>query len=102
MKKYKLLIHERVFDQISDIQEYVASVGTYIAAVNYSNRLFDEIESITYLADAISYTQWQVAKRYHPKAKRLITHNKKWNIIFHTDGNYVIVDCIIPSSLIKK
>ncbi|MBO7459915.1 MAG: hypothetical protein J6T53_03270 [Bacteroidales bacterium] len=49
MKKYKLLIHERVFDQISDIQEYVASVGTYIAAVNYSNRLFDEIESITFL-----------------------------------------------------
>lgn len=98
MKKYRLIIHERVFDQISEIQNFIASLNTYEAAENYSNRLFKEIESIRYLADAMQFSRWKVAKQYHPKAKRLITKNLKWNIIFHTDGDYVVIDSILPSS----
>ena len=46
-------------------------------------------------------SQWQTAKKYHLRAKRLITKNRKWNIIFHIEGVYVVVDAIIPSSLMK-
>ncbi len=51
------------------------------------------------MADVINYSQWKIAKCCHPKAKRMITKNKKWNIIFHVDGIYVIVDKIIPTKM---
>ena len=95
MRKYKLIIHNRVFDQISEIQNYIASLNTYKAAENYSNRLFEEIETITYLADVMPFSRWKVAKKYHAKTKCLITKNRKWNIIFHTDGKFAIVDSIL-------
>jgi len=33
--------------------------------------------------------------------KRYITKNKKWNVIFHIDGDDVIVDKLIPSKMVK-
>jgi len=38
----------------------------------------------------------------HPKARRLITENRKWNIIYHIQGEFVVVDKIIPSSMMVK
>lgn len=32
----------------------------------------------------------------------MISHNKKWNYIFHVNGDFVIVDRIIPSSMITN
>ncbi len=101
MRRYRLIIHDRVFDQISEIQNFIASLNTYEAAKNYSKKLFDEIESLKHRADVMQFSRWKVAKKYHPKAKRLITKNRKWNIIFHIDGSFVVIDSILPSSTMR-
>ena len=103
IEEYTVVIHERVRDQINDIADYVESISTKSHAQRYA----DELEASFYflsnplLVHAIQPSQWRTAKRYHRNAKRLITKNRKWNIIFHTQGNYVIVDAIIPSTLMK-
>ena len=103
MEDYKVVIHERVFDKIDEIQDFIANLYNYEAAARYSALLFAEMYSLSnpILVHAMQPSQWQVAKKYHRNAKRLITKNRKWNIIFHTYGKYVIVDAIIPSTLMK-
>ena len=79
------------------------SVSSASLAEKYTDQLLDEIRSLSnpILVNAMQPSQWQAAKKHHPQAKRLITKNRKWNIIFHTQGGYVIVDAIIPSTLMK-
>ena len=103
MEEYEVVIHDRVFDKIDEIQDFIANLYNYEAAVKYSKQLIAEIYSLSnpILVHAMQPSQWQAAKKYHRNAKRLITKNRKWNIIFHTQGNYVIVDAIIPSTLMK-
>ena len=102
MKLYKVVVHKRVYEQIASIQEYIASINTYASAIRYSNALFDEIETLSYLADVLPETDWTSVKEYHPDAKRMVTHNRKWNIIFHVEGDFVIIDSILASSTMKQ
>ena len=37
----------------------------------------------------------------HPQARRMVSHNKKWNYIFHIEDDIVIIDRIMPSKMIK-
>ncbi len=103
MENYRIVVHEQVYKTIGQIQDYIATLNTYEAAENYSIKLFSEIKTLAnpILANAIQHSQWQAAKKLHPQAKRLITKNRKWNIIFHIQGRYVIIDGIIPTSLMK-
>lgn len=101
MNSYTVVIHRRVYGQISEIQDFIASIHTYSAAEKYSNRLFAEIEALSHLADAIKYSDWDIAKQYHPLAKCLITKNRKWNVIFHIEEGFVIVDSIMASSQMR-
>ena len=101
MNNYTVVIHRRVYEQISEIQDFIAGIHTYSAAEKYSNKLFDEIETLSYLADAIKYSEWEVTKQFHPHAKCLITKNRKWNVIFHIESEFVVVDSIMASSQMR-
>ena len=41
-----------------------------------------------------------MAKSIHPKAETLTIINRKWTVVFHIDGDFVIVDRIFPSKTI--
>lgn len=103
IEEYTVVIHERVRGQIKEIVDYIESVSTKSHARRYADELETNFYSLSnpILVHAMQPSQWQVAKKYHRNAKRLITKNRKWNIIFHTYGKYVIVDAIIPSTLMK-
>ncbi len=102
MKRYLVSVRNDVFDDIDSISDFIISISTPEHAIKYKNQLISEIETLSYLADTMGFSQWKTAKKFHPKAKRLITKNRKWNVIFHIEGNYVIVDKLIPSKLVKK
>ncbi len=102
MKHYVVSVSEKVFDEIDSISDFIISVSTPEHAIRYKNQLIAEIKTLSYLADAIAFSDWKTAKECHPQAKRLITQNKKWNVVFHIDGDYVIIDKLIPSKLVKK
>ena len=103
MKKYEIVVTNNVWYNLNEIKDYIVSVASERLAEKYTDQLLDDIRALSnpLLVHAIQPSQWRTAKRYHRNAKRLITKNRKWNIIFHTQGNYVIVDAIIPSTLMK-
>ena len=101
MKYYKVSVSKTVLAEIEEISDFIISISTPEHAVRYKNQLISEIATLSYLAGIINYSQWKTAKKYHPKAKRYITKNRKWNIIFHINGDDVIVDKLIPSKMVK-
>ena len=101
MKYYKVSVSKTIIAEIEEIYDFIISISTPEHAVRYKNQLISEIATLSYMADIINYSQWKTAKKYHPKAKRYITKNKKWNVIFHIDGDDVIVDKLLPSKMIK-
>ena len=102
MNNYQLNVKQEVFDDIEDIRQFIVSVGSKDLAIQYTENLIAEIEKLSYLADKMQLSRWKVAKKYHTQARRLITKNRKWSIIYHIQGEFVVVDKIIPSSMMIK
>ena len=89
MKIYKEVVFSRT------VLDDIAGLGKYIDALEA------EINALVFLADVIQKSQMQTIVKYHPEAKRMITRNRKWNVIFHTDGDKVFVDKLIPCKMVK-
>lgn len=100
MKEYKVRILDTVFSDIDDIADFIVSVSTLEHAAKYARELGAEIMTLRYLADFIPESRYRSVRHYHPHAKHLRTRNKQLNIIFHLEGNYVIVDKILASKMI--
>lgn len=101
MKVYKdVLFSRNILLELEDIRNYVAENNNHEAANRYIDQLEAEINALVYLADCFPISRWLAVRKYHPEARSLITHNKKWNVIFHTEGDFVIVDKITPSKLV--
>ena len=45
-------------------------------------------------------SKYELPKRIHLEAKTYVIGNKKLTVIFHIEGDYVVVDKILPSALI--
>ena len=101
MKYYKVSVSKTVLAEIEEISDFIISISTPEHAIRYKNQLISEIGTLSYLGGIINYSQWKTAKKCHPKTKRYITKNRKWNVIFHIDGDDVIVDKLIPSKMVK-
>ena len=100
MKGYSVKILDTVFADIDDIADFIVEVSTPEHAVRYARELQAEIMTLRYLADIIPESRYLSVRHYHPHAKQLRTHNKQLNIIFHIEGNIVIVDKILASKMI--
>ena len=102
MKTYQVLIRKQVYLDLSEIASFIISKNSYFHARNYLQMLYSEISMLSYLADVISLPRWSFIAIQYPNCKSLITKNKKWNIIFRIEGDYVIVEKIIASRLITS
>ena len=100
MREYSVRILDIVFADIDDIADFIIKVSTAEHAAKYAQELGTEIMSLRYLADIIPESRYKTIKRYHPHAKQLRTRNKKLNIVFHIEGDTVIVDKILVAKMI--
>lgn len=102
MKEYKIKILDSVFDDIDSLADFIVGVSLPEHAVRYVRELRAEIMTLRYLADIIPQSRYRTVLRYHPHAKQLRTRNRRFNIIFHTEEDTVIVDKIIASKMIAN
>ena len=100
MKNYPVLIRNQVYLDLYEIALFIINKNSYHLARNYLQVLYNEIKSLAYLADVIPYTKWSSISSKYPNCKSLVTRNKKWNIIFIIENDFVIVEKIIASKLI--
>ena len=101
MTEKKVILSETVRLDIGAISDFIISVSRPEHAERYTQKLLDELADLSYLATTRPDCPWRLPKCYHPQAKILPICRRKLTAIFHIEGDYVIVDKILPSSLIK-
>ena len=100
MIQKKVILSETVRLDIDALSDFIISVSRPEHAERYTQNLLDELADLSYLATIRPECPWKLPKRYHSQAKTLPICRRKLTAIFHIDGDYVIVDKIMPSSLI--
>ena len=101
MRKYTVIVTDDAEDYFVELMRFVASRNTLESAIRYAKRIREEIEVLSYLAPMLANSKYELPKQYHPEAKTLAIGKKKLTAIFHIEGDFVIVDKILPSSMIK-
>ncbi len=101
MRIRRLRISRSADRTIERLADFIISQSSYGHALKYTSDLLNEIRELSFLADAIKKSDLNEAKMCHADAKVLVTRNRKWSVIFHTDDYFVYVDKILPSSMIK-
>ena len=103
MKNYRILIAQKVIDEdLKNVSDFISNIHTKETAQAFVKRILDEIKMLTYLADYIPVTDYLDLLKLHPQAKRIITKNGKWTIVFYTEEDFVKVIKIIPSKMVTE
>lgn len=99
MHVYKVIVSNKASLDLDAMAEYIASLFRPESGHNYVNRILGQLAALSYTADVYPFSRYTTAKRIHPQAKTLSIINHRWTAIFHIDGNFVIIDRIIPSKM---
>ena len=103
MKNYRILIAQRVFDEdFKNISDFISNIHTKETAQTFVKRILEEIKTLSYLANFIPVSSYANLLGFHPQAKRIITKNGKWVVVFYVEDEFVKVVKIIPSKMIKE
>ena len=102
MKNYRVEIDSSAKADFQDLSNWISGVMSPTGGDKYLDAMLGEVKSLSIFADLYTVSRYADIRRYHPKARRMVSHNKKWVYIFHTEGDVVVLDRIRPSKLIKK
>ena len=100
MKKYEVVYCDDAEAYFDDLGLYISRLTSLSFALRYLQRLREEVETLSYLAPMLPLSKYELPKRFHPNAKTYVIGNRKLTVVFHIDGDYVVVDKILPSALI--
>jgi len=102
MKIYKVKISSTALADIDYLSDFLVSIMSLEGAWRYKNAMRQEILSLSLFADLYQPSHSKILQDIHPKARRMLSHNRKWNYVFHITEDLVVVDRIIPSKNISK
>ena len=94
------MLSDEVLADMEDISDFIIAVSRPSHAERYIFEILAELNTLSYLGTILQKTKYKYPKRFHPEAKMIKLHNKPMCAIFHIDGDYVIVDRILHSSMI--
>lgn len=100
MRERRVIIPLSVRLYMDEIADHIIELSRPEHAVRYVHEMVAEINELSYMADMLPESHSTYIKKHHPDAKRYNIKHGTWCVIFHVEGEYVIVDKILPSSLI--
>ena len=95
-----VVLRDIVWFDIATFSDFIIKVSSPEHAKRYTQQLLDELATLSYLASARPESRWLLPKRYHPHARTYHIRKKRLTVIFHIEGDCVVVDKILPSSLV--
>ena len=102
MRSYTVRISRKARRDVEDLSDFLLTVMSMEGARKYLDTMIDEVMSLSVFADLYRVSPMADIRQYHPKARRMVSHNKRWVYIFHVEDDLVIVDHIRPSKSIAK
>lgn len=98
MRRFKLRIKSSALLDVHSIVDFVTIINTERSGLNYETKLIHSLLSLRNCAGSIQYSRFRTAREIHPEAKTIPIMNHRWTVVFYIEGDYVIVDRILPSS----
>lgn len=102
MMERRVIIPLSVRLYMDEIADHIIELSRPEHAVRYVHEMMAEINELSYIADMLPESHSTYIKKFYPDAKRYNIKHGTWCVIFHVEGEYVIVDKILPSSLITN
>ena len=100
MLERQVILPLSVRGYLNEIAGYIIEFSTIEHAIRYVHELVAEINDLSYLADSLPASTSPFVLQYHEYAKRYNVKQGVWCVIFHIEGDYVIVDRLLPSKLV--
>ncbi|MBQ8704430.1 MAG: type II toxin-antitoxin system RelE/ParE family toxin [Bacteroidales bacterium] len=102
MRTYRVEIDSSARGDIEDLTTWIRNNMSSVGGDRYLDAMKSEINTLSVYADLYQLSHYADIRRFHPKARRMVSHNKKWAYIFHIEEDRVVVDRIISAKLITK
>lgn len=102
MRSYKVIVSNDAVNDLDAIADYIAHRYKSTSGHNFVNRILGQLESLSYSAETFQTSRFFVARQIHSLAKTMNIIHHRWTVIFHIEGNFVIVDRIIHSSRMSQ
>ena len=102
VKNYRVKISRKVQRDVEELSDFLLTVLSKEDARRYLDTMIAEVMSLALFADLYRTSPMADIRQYHPKARRMVSHNKRWVYIFHVEEDTVIVDRIRPAKTIAK
>lgn len=101
MQSYEVRISQAAFADMADLRAFLKAMMTEEGAIRYANNMRAEIKMLSEYADCYGTTTSKYLRLIHPKARRMVSHNRRWIYVFHIESSFVIVDRILPAKIVK-
>ena len=98
MRRYKVILDPQAMASVDSLVDFIKSVYTEESAQKYRKVVINELNSLSYCASIFPISHFETARKIHPEAQTLPIMKHRWTVVFHIEGDYVIVDRILPSS----
>jgi len=102
MTVYRVEMRESALRDLEELRDYLRTVMSREGSHRYVDNMRNEVMSLAVFADLYRTSPMADIRQYHPKARRMVSHNKRWVYIFHVEDDLVIVDRIRPAKTITK
>ena len=100
MREYRVDYDVEAEADLVRLKDWLVSNRRYEYAMEYLQLLRSEVADLSFLAASLPKYKYRLPRLYHPDAKTITVCHHKLTVIFHIDGEYVIVDKIMPSCMI--
>jgi len=100
MTIYQVEIDESARNDLSNLLTFLKTVMSREGALQYIDVMVEVVQSLSLFAGLYQQSRSMVIRKIHPTARRMLSHNRKWNYVFHIEDDTVVVDRILPSKMI--
>ena len=101
MQLYEVRISLAARADMAELRTFLDEMMTEEGAIRYANNMREEIKMLSVYADLYGKSTSLTIRKIHPEARRMVSHNRRWIYVYHIEGNFVIVDRILPSKMNK-
>ncbi len=101
MKIYEVRISRSARTDMDNLRVFLDEMLSEERAIRYANNMRSEIKMLSIYAECNGCTTSRTLRMIHPKARRMVSHNRRWIFVYHIEGTYVIVDRILPAKMNK-
>lgn len=101
MKIFEVRISHEAYKDLVELRKFLDDMLSEEGAIRYANNMRAEIKMLSVYAECYGRSTSLTLRQIHPEARRMLSHNRKWLYVYHIEGDFAIVDRILPVKMNK-